>query len=498
MPLSQPPLAVVDLGSNSGRVLVVRLNELGHLDVVETEGTPLRLVHELSTSASLGEPVVQRTLEALRGFEAIARGAGATKIIAVATAAVREASNGEAFVQRLRCETGLDVSVISGELEARYGFLGAVYGVPAKDGVLLDIGGGSVQITRFRDRTLKQSWSLPLGALRLSDRFLLGDPPTAGERKRLEDYVRRSLRDAEVPKLRNGDVLVGTGGSIRNLAKLDRMPRDYPIPRLHGYLLGERDVTFLAHRLAGQTAAQRAQMPGLNASRFDSIVGGALCLRVVMDTVDAPRMLVSGHGLREGIAAAQVWDALPAPNDVRRAAIGSLAARFATFDRRLAERRTQAARALREVLDPDVEPELVETLCHAATVLDIGRSVDFYSRHEHTVSILRGADLAGFSHRAIALIGATVRLADKGSGGLKPWAPLLDASDQAPLVRLGAILGLADAIVRQCPPEATEPTRISRTDECLEIAAPWLNSWPLQASVGHVQQVFAVQVRVSG
>src|SRR3954451_3284990 len=218
MPVSTPPLGVVDLGSNSGRVLVVRLNDLGHLDVLETEGTPLRLVHELNTSASLGEPVVQRTLEVLRGFEAIARGAGATKIVAVATAAVREASNGEAFVQRLRDETGLDVSVISGELEARYGFLGAVYSVPATDGVLVDIGGGSVQITRFRDRTLKQSWSLPLGALRLSDRFLLGDPPTASERKRLEDYVRRTLRDAEVPRLRNGDVLVGTGGSIRNLA----------------------------------------------------------------------------------------------------------------------------------------------------------------------------------------------------------------------------------------------------------------------------------------
>ena len=149
------------------------------------------------------------------------------------------------------------------------------------------------------------------------------------------------------------------------------------------------------------------------------------------------------------------------------------------------------------MLDPELDPELIETLCYAATVLDIGRSVDFYSRHEHTVSILRGADLAGFSHRSIAQIGATVRLADKSSGGLKPWAPLLDASDQAPLVRLGAILGLADAIARQCPPEATEPTRITRTQEFLEIAAPWLNAWPLQAAVGHVQQVFAVQVRVS-
>src|SRR5262245_46869226 len=311
MPVSQAPLAVVDLGSNSGRVLVVRLNELGHLDVLESEGTPLRLVHELNESSSLGESVIQRTLEALRGFHAIARGAGAENVYVVATAAVREASNGDAFVQRLRCETGLDISIISGEAEARYGFLGALYGVPADRGMLVDIGGGSVQLARFRDRALEQSWSLPLGALRLSDRFLLSDPPSGGEQRRLENYVKRSLDDAGAPKLDPGDVVVGTGGTIRNLAKLDRGRRDYPIPRIHGYLLEGRDVTALAHKLARQSGAQRAQVPGLNTSRFDSIVGGALCLRVILDTFEATSMLVSGHGLREGVVASHVWDTLP-------------------------------------------------------------------------------------------------------------------------------------------------------------------------------------------
>jgi exopolyphosphatase/guanosine-5'-triphosphate,3'-diphosphate pyrophosphatase len=498
MPVSAEALAVIDVGSNSGRILVVRLNELGHLDVLETEGTPLRLVHELSISTTLGEPVVQRTVEALRGFQAIARGVGASKIIVVATAAVREASNGEAFVQRLRSETGLDVQIIAGDLEARYGFLGAVYGVPADDGVLVDIGGGSVQLAQFRNRTMEQSWSLPLGALRLSDRFLTSDPPSASELRRLEDYVRRSLKDADAPRLAADDVVVGTGGSIRNLAKLDRMRRDYPIPRLHGYFLGRRDVADLVTRLAQQTAAQRAQMPGLNVSRFDSIVGGAICLHVVLETLGTAGMLVSGHGLREGVALSQVWERLPSASEVRHGAVMTLAGRFASFDRRLANERVQAASALREALDPDVEPELVETLCFAATVLDVGRSIDFYSRHEHTVNIVRGADLSGFSHRAIALLGATIRLADKSSGGLKQWAPLLEPADQASLVRLGAILGLADAIARQTPPDVTEMPGCVRAADTVELSAPWLEPWPLQAAARRVQQVFAVQVRLNG
>src|SRR5262245_3314217 len=367
MPVSQAPLAVVDLGSNSGRVLVVRLNELGHLDVLESEGTPLRLVHELNESSSLGESVIQRTLEALRGFHAIARGAGAENVYVVATAAVREASNGDAFVQRLRCETGLDISIISGEAEARYGFLGALYGVPADRGMLVDIGGGSVQLARFRDRALEQSWSLPLGALRLSDRFLLSDPPSGGEQRRLEDYVRRSLTDAGVPRLDADDVVVGTGGSIRNLAKLDRR-RDYPIPRLHGYHLTRRAVANLAHRLAAQPDAQRAQMPGLNTSRFDSIVGGALCLRVMLDALGVSGMLVSGHGLREGVAASQVWSSLPSSLEVRQGAVDSLGARFVSFDKRLARGRADAADRLRHALDPQIDGELVEALCYAATL----------------------------------------------------------------------------------------------------------------------------------
>jgi exopolyphosphatase/pppGpp-phosphohydrolase len=207
---------------------------------------------------------------------------------------------------------------------------------------------------------------------------------------------------------------------------------------------------------------------------------------------------VSGHGLREGVALSQGWQRLPSAADVRRGAVDTLAARFASFDRRLANERAEAADALRAALDPEIDAELAETLCFAALLLDIGRSIDFYSRYEHTVSIVRGADLSGFSHRAIALIGATIRLADKSSGGLRPWAPLLDSSDQAPLARLGAILALADAIARQTPPDVTEAPRFARSGDSVVVDAPWLEAWLLQAAARRVQQVFAVQVRLNG
>src|SRR5919202_3801332 len=267
-------LAVIDIGSNSGRVEVVRVDSFGHLDVLDTLGTPLRLVHELVNGGTLGEPVIERTLLALQGFQAVARGAGARRTIAVATAAVREAANGDAFVARLRRETGLDIQVISGEMEARFGFLGAVYGIPVEHGMLIDIGGGSMQIVHFRDRCLHQAWSLPIGALRLSDRFLLTDPPTAAEIRRLQEHVRTLEEQAGIPSLAADEQIVGTGGAPRPPARIDPAAPTYPIHRLHGYLIERRALASIGSRLAGQSAAARTRTPGLGTSRFDSIVGG--------------------------------------------------------------------------------------------------------------------------------------------------------------------------------------------------------------------------------
>src|SRR5207302_9664325 len=120
----------------------------------------------------LSPETMDRTLRILHGFLAVAETSGAERTVAVATAAVREAANGDELIQRTRRELGIPVDIADGDEEARFGFLGAVHGLPVQDGIVLDVGGGSLQLIHFRERRLERSWSLPLGALRLSDRFL--------------------------------------------------------------------------------------------------------------------------------------------------------------------------------------------------------------------------------------------------------------------------------------------------------------------------------------
>ncbi len=489
-------LAVVDIGSNSSRVIALAVHPSGHLEVLETLGAPLRLVHELASSPSFSDTAVQRTIDVLRGFQALARGAGADRTITVATSAVREADNGEAFVERLERATGLEVRIIDGDEEARYGFLGAVCCLPAEDGVVLDVGGGSVQVVQFEGRREVRAWSLPLGSLRLSDRFLFTDPPTSAESRALVDCVHRTLAEAGVPQLGPTAQVVGTGGTIRNLAKIDRQSRSYPIPRLHGYVLTAEALREVAALLSRRSAAKRVQVPGLNPERFDSIVGGALCVKAVMDTLGATELVVSGRGMREGVALSTVVDALPPVASVRAAGLAAFGARFATWDVWRADLRRHLATRLADTLDPGAPPPLRAALEDAAWMLDVGRSVGYYGGEEHAADMLLTADLPGFFHRAIALMAVTIRLSGKPGASLKPFAPLVTTDDQASLARTAAILALADAIARQAPPGTTVPLSCAREKTSVVLAAPWLEGWPLSEAVRYIQQVFALRVRV--
>ena len=405
------PFAVVDIGSNSGRMIVFRLRDGEHLDVIEDARAPLRLARDLRDSDRLGPEAIERTLQALRDFMAVAQGAGATRMIAVATAAVRDAADGPALVDRAH-RLGVPLQVIDGDHEARLGFFGAVHDLPVTGGLTMDVGGGSVELVRFRDRRLERAWSMELGSLRVSDRFLGSDPPAPDELKALRRFVSGALTDAGISELGRGEDLVGIGGTVRNLAKVDMKRSDYPLPLLHGYFLKERKLSALVEDLSARTMKRRAQVPGLNPDRADTIVGGALVIQGIMQHVGATRVVVSSRGLREGLAMASGPDDIPSAAWVRTISVATLAARFATWEPSLADRRAAIAAHLHEALDADAPASIREMLGHAASLLDIGRAIDYYDRFEHAAMIVTGRRPAGFTHENLGALTAILRQAD--------------------------------------------------------------------------------------
>lgn len=438
------PVAAVDIGSNSVRLAVVMVDGGLYLEVVEEASAVPRLIQDVQRWGRLSETSIAEVISILRDFLAVARGAGADPTVAVATSAVRDAANGPELVARVREALGVDVRIVDGDEEARLAYLGAVHSLPVEDGLVVDIGGGSMEVFRFEGRRAAGSWTLPLGAVRLTSLFLSADPPTAVELRALREHITTAVAEAGIVPLPAGGLLVGTGGTVRNIAKMDRARQRYPIARLHGYEITVDAVRSVSDLVRTRTAEARRALPGLNEDRADVIVAGALVLQVLMEAVKAPRLVVSGQGLREGIALDARGMDVPPLSSVRQAAIDHMLGRFAQTHRGEALRRAEIVNALADAAGVWASEDR-EVLRAAALLLDLGRIVDYYDRHRQAEALVLAHGLPGWSHRELAWICAAVRQADSEKyDPLSAYRPLLTAADRQPIAGAGALLSAAD------------------------------------------------------
>ncbi len=490
----ETPFAVVDIGSNSGRMMVFRLREDAHLDVLEDARAPLRLARALRDDNALGSDAIERTIEALHDFRAVADGAGAHRIVAVATSAVRDASDGQILVDAA-LRIGIPLQVIDGDLEARLGFLGAVHDLAVTGGIAMDVGGGSVELSRFSNRQFERSWSLPLGSLRVSDRFLEHDPPTEKELAKVRAAVAATLDEAGIVELRKREDVVGVGGTVRNLAKIALRRVDEPLPLLHGYELTARRLSAIVEDLADRTMKRRAQVPGLNPDRADTIVGGALVIQGVMAHLGARRLVVSSRGLREGLALDTFERDVPTPRWVRTISVATLAARFRTWDATKATRRTAIALRLHETLEADAPVAVREMLEHAAMLVDIGRAIDYYDRFEHAAAIVIAADLGGFPRTDLAILATILRggADDRREG---PYATLIDEHDRPSVERAASVLALADDLNRRIPVANLGTVACRWRRDAFEVVAPVPRGWRPRGVTDRFAQAFGAALEI--
>jgi len=491
------PVAVIDIGSNSGRVIVYQHETGDHLRILAGSRAPLRLVRDLDAAGGVAPEALERAFEALKDFRSIARGSGVSRFVAVGTSALRDATNGPAFIERVKRELGIRIRLLSGVEEARYGFLGAVGGLPVVDGVQFDLGGGSLQVARFHGRRLLGATSVPLGALRVSDEFLRSDPPTAREIRNVREHARRVLGEAGLAPLGKGDGLVGTGGTLRNLARVEQRASGYPISRLHGFTLTRRRLRDVTAELLRQRLKKRARTPGLNQDRRDSVVGGGLVVQALMDILGASEVLVSGQGVREGLAMSLTSERLGSPQAVRQASLDALASRFSGWSPDRARRREAVASKLHDALERWPSPELAEALRQAAWILDIGRTIDFFDRHDHVADLVLETDLGGFTHRQVAVLSAILRHAGDEDAKPKSYAPLLDRGDRTGLERAAVVLTVADEITERTPPGSPiDLTCRLRAGEAV-VTVPALESWGVRRLPERFFRAFERQLRIA-
>ncbi|HVV90744.1 MAG TPA: Ppx/GppA phosphatase family protein [Solirubrobacterales bacterium] len=300
---SSQRVAVIDVGSNSTRLLVADV-ERGRVRPVERRSTVTRLGRGVDLSGQLAAEAIEAACGAIDPYVATLQELGAERVDAIATSAVRDAANGSAFVAELRERFALSARVLDGEEEARLTYLGATSEqAPEVPTLVVDIGGGSTELIVGEGRDIEWHVSLQAGVVRHTERHLVHDPPTPGELEALAADLRGLIEAAraEAPPAEAGIAVAGTPTS---LAAIEMELEPYDPRRVHGHVLELPSIQRMLSRLAAAPLARRREIRGLHADRAPTIVAGVVTLVEAMRAFGLERISVSEHDILYGAAIA--------------------------------------------------------------------------------------------------------------------------------------------------------------------------------------------------
>src|SRR3954447_26905198 len=413
---------------------------------------------------------VELALHTAAVYAAFCRATGVDQIEALATSAIRNAANGEELLADIERTTGLHARVISGEEEARYGWLAIANSTTIEDGFGIDIGGGSIQALRIEGRRLADSDSLRLGAVRVSERFLPDEKAGSKQMKALRAHAAAKLE--EVGWWDGGGRLVGIGGTIRNLAAAAMKRLDVPDVDVQGFTLTPDALEELIEELASRPASKRNQVKGIKYDRADVILGGALVLATALDEGGFDAIEVTEAGLREGAFFERLLGEDGLFDAVRSESGHNLAHRFGHDDEHdvhVWELSASMYDGLAKAGLHDYGAEERELLWAACILHDIGVAVDYDDHHRHSYYLVRNAGLPGFTPRELVLIGLIARYHRKGEPDASDLGDLAEAGDDDRLRLLCGVIRLAEQFERSRD-RAIRNVRVSADDGTVTLA----------------------------
>ncbi|MGY4690324.1 exopolyphosphatase [Salibacterium sp. K-3] len=449
-------VAVIDIGSNSIRLVINELDEKKGTRELHNLKLVARLNNHIDRGNRLTDEGIHVLKDSLCQFKEVLDHHEVDHVKAVATAAVRNAVNQQDILDVVQNETSLDIRVLSEEEEAYYGYLAVVNSTSVADGISIDIGGGSSEITLFRNKSLIHAHSFPFGALTLKKKFFPDREPQKEDLKSLSDFLREQFNS--LPWLQEASRLpvVGIGGSARNMALVHQAQNSYPLSGLHQYEMSPADVTQVMQRFEKASLKERENIEGLSKDRADVIIPAVRIIHELASYLQSDYFMMSSKGLREGLFFEEVlrehsMECLP---EVAEESFFQLSREF-----EMNEKYVQEVGSLARQLYTQLESSIPETLKSednisllkkSARVLYIGEFINDETSSQHTFYVLTNRSIDGIFHSerlAMAFIASF-----KSKSWMKQLSPpFQDYVSKKEFKRyelLGSILKLAYALDR--------------------------------------------------
>ena len=452
-------LAAIDIGTNSVHMIVVRVRPDLSFEVIDREKDMVRLGAGGLDGKRLTESAMSAGLQALSKFKRLAESHGVDEIIAGATSATREAENGGDFLDAIATATGIRPRIVSGTEEARLIHLAAAYGsdLAGRRGVVVDIGGGSVEITLGTATRAQLARSFKVGVIRLTERFVTSDPLSRRDERRLVEYVRGEVGAYVAQVRRRGfDRVIGTSGTILSLGVLAAQQAGLPAADVRNLRVPAAALHRLRKQLVDLDLQQRVALPGLDPRRADLAVAGAVLFDTILQALGATEVWLCDLALREGLVldyirrnAAHIAQVDRYP-DVRRRSAVELAERC----RYQAAHTSQVTRLALALFDRTTARHGLgarerEWLEFAALLHDIGTHISFEGHHRHSHYLIKHGDLRGFEPEEIDVIALIARYHRTGAPKKRhDDFAALRAPRRRAVRALSAILAVAEALDR--------------------------------------------------
>lgn len=447
-------LAIIDLGSNSARMIIMKIYEDNSYKMIDQIKEMVRLSEGMGEAMTLKPRAIKRTINALGLFKKLIEVHQADQVYLMATAAVRNAKNQQMFLEKVRIETGLHFQVISGKREAYYGYLGVINTIDIADCVIIDVGGASTEVALVKNRQLKESTSFPFGAVLLSEQFLEKDKITSGMLKKLEDFIIEKFKTVSWLEMGCHLPVVGLGGTARTFGKIDKKKIGFPLSSLHNYQLTFSAVHDIYKKVVKADYRQRRAIEGINKERADIIAGGMAPIKVLMSCLNAEELIISGNGLREGIFfdhyARTCYKGKLLENVLHHSVNNTLKNYKVNFKHSYHVQRLALSIFDQTKLLHGLEGKERRLLAVGALLHDIGNYVDHYNYHKHGFYLVLNSRLNGLRNRELVMCAFIVAL--HRDLDYKPdwreYQMLLSKDDYRIVQRLSLLVHIAEKLDR--------------------------------------------------
>ena len=454
----QPRLAAIDVGTNTIRLTVAEVQDDDTYRILDEEREMVRLGEKLDRTGRLSDAAVERALAAIGKMKAIADGFKITGLRAIATSAVREAANGRSFIREVSRQHKVRIDVISGEEEAQLAFLTASrhFDFQGRSTAVVDIGGGSVEVILSAGTAIDHVYSLPLGAVRVTERLVRSDPLKPKHWEQMKEEIDRDIGSVIRQPAHRAEIMIGSGGTFTSLAHMSKWQREGRHGSVQGYVLTPSEIIHLLRHLRETPLEARRQIPGLSPDRADIIIGGAAVIARLVRGLDTQQIMVNERGIRDGLLLRMISD-LPGRSASQLPLSGNrlewarhLARKSHSNERHCDQVANLALQIFDGVRDRFGLPVSSGDLLQAAAILhDIGYLISHSKHHKHAYHLIMHGELPGFSPHEVELIANVVRYHRRAFPKKRHEnLAYLTGEDRKLIAKLSGILRIADGLDR--------------------------------------------------